>query len=86
MVNMSHAVGPSDQVVPSESMIGSSSLMSSIQRSSSTTNMTSWRSLVAAVNDTTAILDSCGSKHKSRACAAATTIKNKGGRGRSKGS
>ena len=87
MVDVSRAAGPSDRVMPSGSVISSSSLASSIRRSSSKilsmTNMTSWRSVTVAVDDMTAVLDSCSLKHKStgRACAAATTVKNKGGKG-----
>ena len=87
MVDVLCTAGLSDQVMPSGSVISSSSLASSIRRSSSKilsmTNMTSWRSVTVAVDDMTAVLDSCSLKHNStgRACAAATTVKNKGEKG-----
>jgi hypothetical protein len=74
MANALRAAGPSDRVrrvVPSGSVIGSNSLASSIWRSSTTTNMTSWRRVAAAADDTTAVLKSCSLEHRSRACAAA---------------
>ena len=64
---MANASGPSDRVVPSGRGIDSSSMASSRRRSSST-NMTSCRSVAAAVDDTMAVLDSCSLEHNNRAC------------------
>ena len=62
---------PSDCAVPSSRMIDSSSLARSRWRPSSMTwstmNMTSCRSVAAAVDDMSAVLDLCSLKHNSSA-------------------
>jgi hypothetical protein len=67
MAGASCAAGPRTCVVLSGRVVGSSSLASSMRRSSSTTLSTNWRGVAAAVDDTTADLDSCSLKHRRRA-------------------
>jgi hypothetical protein len=43
--------------------------------------MTSWRSVAAAVDDTTAVLDSCSLKHRRRAYTHRPTVRQGGERG-----